>query len=261
MKKLKVLILTALLISVGSTVALATPSTQIWIPSTDIQPYKTIHLGIDNYIRVAKDGVPGNATFGQYWPVVSDIGLTAGVLPFEKLQMEVGIDYIRYGVTAYDDSPIYFNAKLGTPEGSLFKYSPALAIGGYNFGLRGGDIAHNTQQNIVYGLAAKTFPVIGRLSAGYYVGNSENVSFKDHHGKTQPDGVLLSWDRAMTEISDKLWLGVDYQGGDNACGALNVGASWAFSKNVSVLVGYDHYNRKATGGQPTFTVQVDINYP
>ena len=38
----------------------ATPSTQIWIPSTDIQGFKTFHLGIDNYTRTDKiDGIRG----------------------------------------------------------------------------------------------------------------------------------------------------------------------------------------------------------
>ena len=44
-------------------------------------------------------------------------------------------------------------------------------------------------------------------------------------------------------------------------GAVSVGASWAFTKNVSVILGYDVYNRKATGGTPTFTTQLDINFP
>ena len=40
----------ALLLSVIYAVAAhATPSTLIWIPSTDIQADKTWHLGIDNY--------------------------------------------------------------------------------------------------------------------------------------------------------------------------------------------------------------------
>ncbi len=39
-------------ISAGT--AYATPSTQIWIPSTDIQPFKTFHLNIDSYIRTKK---------------------------------------------------------------------------------------------------------------------------------------------------------------------------------------------------------------
>jgi len=249
------LFMAAIFSLLASGVALATPSTQIWIPSTDIQAYKTLHLGIDNYIRVKKDST------GNYWPIITDIGLTAGVLPFEKLQMEVGVDYIRYGSSTYDNAPIYFNAKLGTPENSMFNNSPALAVGVYNVGTKGGNVFHNTQQDIVYGLAAKSVPIIGRISAGWYAGNGGNINFKDHHGNTDNNGVLLSWDRVMSEIDDRLWLGVDYQGGDNAYGAVNVGASWAFSKNVSLIVGYDIYTRKATGGQPTFTTQLDINFP
>ncbi len=253
--RLMVLLFAAAMVVMAAGTAMATPSTQIMIPSTDVQPFKTVHFGFDTYIRTQKN------PDGTYAPIIWDGGVTAGVLPFQKLQMEVGVDYIRYGVTAYDDSPVYFNAKLGTPEDSLFKYSPAIAIGIYNVGTRGGDLAHNTAQDISYGLVARTIPIVGRLSAGGYVGNGGNVNFKNHHGNTDNSGVLLSWDRTMTEISDKLWLGVDYMGGNNAYGALSFGGSWAFAKNVSVLAGYDIYNRKATGGQPTFTLQVDVNFP
>jgi hypothetical protein len=252
--KIATLALALCLMVAGS--AMATPSTQIWIPSTDIQAYKTLHLGIDNYVRTKK-----NMPAGTYSPDIYDAGITAGVLPFEKVQMEVGVDFIRYGVTAYDDNPVYFNTKLGTPENSFFAGQPAVAVGIYNVGTKGGDLAHNTQQDIAYGVVAKTLPVVGRLSAGGYLANSANVNFKDHLGNNDNSGVLLSWDRTMTEISDKLWMGVDYQGGNNAYGALNFGVSWAFSKNVSVILGYDIYNRKATGGQPTFTTQLDVNFP
>lgn len=234
--------------------ALATPSTQIWIPSTDIQPYKTLHLGIDNYIRTAKSSV-GN---------VFDIGLTAGVLPFEKLQMEVGVDYLDSGRdTPTDSHPVYFNAKLGTPEDSLFKFSPAIAVGIYNVGTKfsnsNSTTLDATKQDIVYGLVAKTLPVIGRISAGGYHGSGTVLT--NEFGKSANDGVLLSWDRTMTEISDKLWMAVDYQSGESFMGALNFGVSWAFSKNVSVIFGYDIYNNVYTGGKNTFTTQVDINFP
>lgn len=258
MKKItKILTLATMLVAMAAGTALATPSTQIWIPSTDVQPYKTLHLGLDNYTRTSTKTEANQSD--RMRDNVYDLGLTVGVLPFEKLQLEVGIDYITYG-NGYDDHPIYFNAKLGTPEGSLFNGSPALVVGGYGFGTNTDDTsAYRTDNNIVYGLAAKTLPVIGRISAGYYLGNSavlndENVANDNH-------GVLLSWDRTLSEISDKLWAGVDYQGGDNAFGALNFGLSWAFSKNVSVIFGYDIYNKKATGGSSTFTTQVDINFP
>ena len=247
MKKFtKSLIMATALTIATAGIAMATPSTQIWIPSTDIQAFKTLHLGIDNYTRTSS-----NSTVGD----VYDLGLTVGVLPFEKVQAEVGVDYITYGADNYDGSPLYFNAKLGTPEGSLFGGSPALAVGGYGFGTK----EDLTDANIVYGLAAKTLPVVGRFSAGYYTGNDEVLL--DVNGEKENDGVLLSWDRTMSEISDKLWVAVDYQGGDNSLGALSFGASWAFAKNVSVILGYDIYNEKALAGENTFTTQLDINFP
>jgi hypothetical protein len=255
MKKMtKILALAATLSLATAGVALATPSTQIWIPSTDIQPFAVGHLNLDSYIRTSHNT---SGTNGQNTYVV---GPTVGVLPFEKIQMEVGVDAIFNG-TDYDHYPVYFHTKLGTPEDSLFKYSPALAVGIYNVGTNWDPkkSATRTDQNISYALAAKTLPVIGRLSAGYYMGN--NAVLKDENGANDADGVLLSWDRTITEVSDKLWAAVDYQGGDNALGSVNFGVAWNFAKNVSVILGYDIYTKRATGGSNTATVQVDINFP
>jgi hypothetical protein len=231
----------------------ATPSTQIWIPSTDFQAWKSFHLGIDNYLRTQKiDGVRGAGIY--------DLGLTAGILPFKKFQGEIGIDYLYMGDNNYDDHPLYFNAKFGFPEGALFKNAPALAFGASNVGIE----KNLTNYNIIYGEVAKTIPVIGRLSVGYYFGN-ENVLVDENLNKAN-SGLLVSWDRAMTEISDKLWIAVDYQGGQNSFGALNFGFSWAFAKNASVIFGYDIYNNKKayynTNNQNanTFTTQLDINF-
>jgi len=243
------------LCGLAATVASATPSTQIWIPSTDIQPYKSFHLGFDTYIR-ANSNDDGSRTA----PVVV-IGPTVGVLPFPKIQAEVGFDVISAGGDL-DKYPLYFHGKLGTPEESLFKSSPAIAVGGYNFGTKSGDVRNGelaTTQNLVYGLVAKTIPVIGRLSAGYFTGNKKVLL--DENGESDENGVLLSWDRTMTEISDKLWVAADYQGTNSALGALSFGASWAFAKNVSVILGYDIYNEKKTGGENTVTLQLDINFP
>lgn len=229
----------------------ATPSTQIWIPSTDFQGWKTLHLGIDNYIRTSKiHDVRGAGIY--------DLGLTTGLLPFQKLQGEIGVDYLSMGDNVYDDHPYYFNAKLGFPENALFKNSPSLAIGGYNFGLK----KNLTDYNILYGELAKTIPFIGRVSVGYYKGNSK-VLVDENFVKAEK-GILVSWDRTMSEISDKLWVAVDYQGGKNYLGALNIGASWAFSKNVSLIVGYDIYNNKNAyynmnnQNANSFTTQLDI---
>ena len=255
MKKMaKIAVMVSVCMTLVAGTALATPSTQIWIPSTDIQKFGTFHLGIDNYIRSQENDNGAR-------PHVFDIGLTAGVLPFEKVQMEAGFDLITYGDSSLDDHPLYFNAKLGTPEGALASWSPALAVGGFAFGTNTDSKNpedFRTDANIVYGLVAKTFPVVGRLSAGYYVGNDEVLV--DADGDEDNDGVLLSWDRTMSEISDKLWAAVDYQGGDNSFGALSFGVSYAFAPNVSVIFGYDIYNENATGGEDTYTTQLDINF-
>jgi hypothetical protein len=248
--------------------AMATPSTQIWIPSTDIQPFLTGHLGIDNYFRASR-----NASGGRD-PNVLDIGLTAGVLPFEKVQMEVGIDYLVIAANPNDQHPWSGNAKIGTPEDSMFKFSPAIAVGIYNArpikDVAVKDAPSVTSgQNIVYGLVAKTvtaigaMPSLGRFSAGYYRGSKRALVDNPDPLLAKPanDGVLLSWDRTMTEISDKLWLAVDYQGGNNVDGALNFGLAWSFAKNVSVIFGYDMYTKRSLAGENTITTQLDINFP
>jgi len=249
----KLLIICLVLCSLSNELTFSTPSTQIWIPSTDFQKWKTMHLGLDNYIRTSNiNGVRGAGIF--------DAGFTTGLLPFEKFQGEIGVDYLYMGDSNYDNHPIYFNAKIGFPEDAFFKGFPAIALGAYNFGLK----TDLTNYNIIYGEIAKTIPILGRLSVGYYTGNDKVLV--DENLKKANNGVLLSWDRTMTEISDKLWLAVDYQGGKNYLGALSFGASWAFSKNVSVIFGYDIYNNKnayyntSNQNANTFTAQVDINF-
>ena len=254
--------LTLATLLLGTTLLQATPSTQIWIPSTDIQPFGVPHFGLDAYVRSTENG---------YWeagkrdPDVLDGGLTIGVLPFHDLQMEVGVDYIStFSGSKYDDHPVFFNAKLGVPEGVLCSNAPALAIGGYNFGTKRHN-ATRTDQDILYGLASKVLPgfcglpSLGRISAGYYVGNNDVLtgpggSTDDNHG------ILLSWDRTMSEIDDRLWMAVDYQGGQNALGALNFGVAWAFTPNVSVILGYDIYNEQSVAGANTITTQLDVNF-
>ncbi len=246
--------LTAALFVVGAGVAFATPSTQIWSPSTDIQSYQVWHLGLDHYTRTTNKGAVTNNVY--------DAGLTVGVLPFEKVQMEAGFDYMETGTNSpADRSPIYFNAKLGTPENSLAPGSPAFVVGGYNFGTNAG----LTTQNISYALVAKTapkteaFPSLGRFSVGYYRGSRRVLT--NEKGQPANDGMILTWDRTMTEISDKLWFAIDYASGKSANGALNIGFAWSFAKNTSVIFAYDLYNNTKTGGKNTFTTQLDINFP
>lgn len=241
-------LLAAVLTLSMSSAAMATFSGQVWIPSTDAKGFGEVNISIDNYIRFSSADNAGVNTY--------DAGVTVGVLPFEKLKLEVGVDYLTDGLQSEDsamsDHPIYFNFKAAVPEDALMKGMPSVAVG--MFGMNTAD--STLSANIVYGLVAKTFPVVGRISAGGYHGAEQSLGSSN-------DGLLLSWDRSMPEISDKLWMAVDYMSGKNAFGALSVGAAWAFTPNVSLLVGANIYNPfqdEKPGMKPTFTTQLDINF-
>jgi len=251
MKLTRILATAGLMVALASGSALATPSTQIWIPSTDVKGFKDIHIDIDNYARFSSSDGAGVNTY--------DVGVTVGIMPLEKFKVEVGVDYITDGAAGSYAAkhPAYFNFKAGVPEDAFFKGMPAVAGGMFGLNTATAGDHGSSSANVAYGLVAKTFPVIGRISVGGYNGAERSL------GEKTNNGILASWDRSMPEISDKLWLAVDYMGGKNILGALSVGGSWAFNPNVSLLVGYNVYNPGQSthpGGKPTFTTQLDINF-
>lgn len=232
----------------SETPVFATASTHIWAPSTDVQPYGVLHTTTDVYIPVERDGSRNRPD------VVTNLGLTAGILPFEKLNAEVGFDN-KTGYGPLDDYPVYFNAKVGIPENVFGNHFPALAVGVYDVGTK-----HNKTDNDVYYVkAAKTFFIdrfsLGRFSGGYFNGNSKLLL--DQNGNADHDGFFGAWERTLPEISDKLWICVEYQGTHSSYGTWNYGFSWKFADNVSVIFGIDSYNNKNLAD--TFTMQVDID--
>jgi hypothetical protein len=231
----------------------STATTHIWAPSTDVQAYRVWHITSDMYLPVEGD------TNGVRTPAVTNIGLTVGVLPYEKVNMEVGFDH-KSGYGLFDRYPLYFNAKFGVPEGALVDHSPAFAVGIYDIGTKSydKDTHVGTDYNIVYGELAGTIDPLGRLSLGYFSGKKELLV--DERGEADNTGVLVAWERTMTELSDKLWLCVEYMGSQSAYGTLNFGASWKFADNVSLLAGYDAFNNADLNLPNTFTVQVDIDF-
>ncbi len=208
----------------------ATPSTHIWSPSSDLQGYGVFHIHHDLYIPTNQDNS------GQRVSSINDLGMSVGVLPFKKLNAELGFDY-RSGLGVADDYPLYFNAKIGLPENSLGRGVPSVAVGAYDFGTKRG----GTDFNLLYAKVGWTIPGIknsfGRVSIGYFSGN--DILLLNEHGVTDNRGVMAAWERTMPEISDKLWLCVDYQGTNSIYGAMNYGAAWKFSENVGIIVGYD----------------------
>ncbi len=228
----------------------ATPSTHVWAPSTDIQADRTFHLTSDLYIPSQSD------VSGSKPDTVTNIGLETGLWPIkDKLGIEFGFDHIA-GYGQLDSYPLYFNAKIGTPENVLFEGAPALALGGFYFGTKN----NKTDQDIYYLKTAKTVSfddfTLGRFSVGWFWGNQDLLV--DESLNSDATGVLLAWERTMSEISDKLWFCVDYQGSESGAGALAPGFAWKFAENVSIIFGYVIPNNDQLA--ETYTMQVDIDF-
>lgn len=247
------------------TFASATPTTLVWSPSTDIQPYKKIHLNIDNYTPVR--GRDHNdirlyvqQIYGPTFSLLSDkpeenlLGKLWS--PLGKIMAESGFDYKKGFGSALDKWPFYFHFKFAVPEGAYFKDMPAFAVGCYDMGYK----HYYTNYNVWYWRGAKSINIgklnLGRFSAGYFNGNGRIL--RDQDGLRDNAGAMFAWERTMTEISDKLWLCVDYQGTRSGYGALNYGFAWKFTNNVSTIIGYEIYNNP--NYRNTITFQLDIDF-
>lgn len=270
MKTIRFVALTFIVSFMFATVAFATPSTTYWTPMTpDIQPYGVLHIGVDNYFTINKSTRAGGGAFP------TDVGLTMGVLPFEKLQMEVGIDYLQpqnwvdTGPGKFQVSPYSFNAKLGTPEDVWFKGSPALAVGYF-----GGFAHHNvpgnlTSLNTFYGMIGKTIPYIGRFSVGPYIGNDRTLV--NGRGNKDNTGFMVAFDHGFLPVMAKgkdgkeepaynrFVLAADYASGNNVLGGGGVGLYYYFTKDISLLTGPVWFNEQDITGKWKWTIQLDIN--
>ena len=231
----------------------ATASTHLWAPSTDVQPFMKWHITSDVYLPFQTD------TSGQPYPAITNVGLTVGVLPLEKINLEVGFDH-KSGYGTFDRHPLYFNAKLGTPEGVFGKYVPALAVGIYDVGTKSYDKQSETgtNANVLYVKAAKTFNPIGRISLGYFSGN-ENILL-DENGDKDNSGLLAAWERTLSKVSDNLWFCLEYMGSNSGYGTFHAGAAWKFADNAALLAACDVLNNRKLNLPDTFSLQMDIDF-
>ncbi len=210
-----------ILFSIGRA-AHSTPSTLVWIPSTDIQAERVWHVGVDNIFS------PGSSAND-----FTDYGLTYGA----ARGLEVGIDY-----WTDTDKPWVFNVKYRLLEESATR--PSAVVGVYNLAC---DTSSNPNaQNVVYALLSKTFNGT-RVTAGYGWGRKAALL----RGEKM---VMLGVDR---QLSRKWWGGIDFQGGKSALGALNAGVAYKFADNASLLLAYDWYNNSSI--KDTISVQLDVD--
>ncbi len=225
MKKPLILI-ACILLTAG--MAQATPSKLIRIPSTDVQPYGTFHMAIENTTTMFRQ-----RDIGAHADPM-DLGISAGLNDFGTFQIEAGVD-----IREPYDYPLTAHAKIATTEEAFGKWGPILAIGAYDVGAE----KYKNDVNIVYGEASKTISFIGRFTVGYFFGNS--YFLKNSSGNADSSGLMLGFDRRMPEINQKLWFGIDYMGSHSSYGALSFGFGWSFSEKATLVLGYVRYNDEA----------------
>lgn len=231
----------------------ATSSTTFWTSETpDFQPYGVVHLGIDDYFRIHSPHDPSFFT--------DFTAPTVGVLPFQKIQMEVGIDY--FGNAPH---PWYGNAKFGSPESSFAKWQPALEVGVFGVGGKYHLSAGQSRMDfdVLYGVVGKTIPKLGRFSIGPYVGN--HAALLNANGKPENVGFMTALDYGFLSSKNKefnrLVFAIDYASGHNAIGAAGGGFYYYFTKDISLLVGPTFFNDKTINGKWKLSTQLDINLP
>lgn len=253
MRTINILASSLLALILTSGTAYATPSTTFWTPMTlDIQPYGVFHLGMDNYFSTKASSTGSLAT--------DFTSPTLGVLPFKRLQMEVGVDYF-----ANTPHPWLFNAKLGSPENTWFKGQPALEVGIFDCGRK--THLNRADLDILYGVVGKSVGPIGRFSIGPYIGN--HAALVSSSGKSENAGLMVAFDHGLVPIKDKsgavdydkLVFAIDYASGKNAIGGGGAGFYYYFNKDVSLLVGPTFFNDAGINGRWKVSVQLDINLP
>jgi hypothetical protein len=201
-------------------VAGATPSTIIYIPSTDTYPRGTAHMDVDTVFTI---GQAGNNTS------VTSIGGTYGATD----RLEVGFDYVTDTT-----NPLIGNAKYRLWNDDHF----AIAIGAWLLGDPG-----TTGANQLYGLASYSADP-GRFAIGFAHGSKRTLG-------TGENQLWLSYDRTL---NDKWWVGADFVSGSSPMGSLNLGVGYTLADNFSMIFGYDFYS--AAEATDTATVQLDVNF-
>lgn len=233
--------------------ASATPSTTFWAPSTTyVQPFLTPHLTYDTYFWKGQAPAAGPS---RMYPV--DTGLTIGVLPFEKLTLEIGFDAFLPSKT-----PFLLNAKLGVPEDLLFSHMPSIAIGAFGVGFNEG----LTDYHLVYGQIQKTLPWGGYVSVGGYGGLGSKTLWTNSDGAVNRLGFMGGIASPDINVNlpglKKMIVVADTQTGKNAFGAVGGGVYFYFTDAIDILTGPMYFFDKALqpgGSDFMWTVQLDVD--
>jgi hypothetical protein len=245
-KALEAVALVALLAAAPA--AWATPSTTFWTPATTYtQPFAVPHLTYDTY-------------FGEQGALQIDTGLTVGVLPFEKVQAEIGFDLFYPGLT---QDFFQLNGRLTLVEGAVAPWSPSLSVGIANAGFEE-DVS---DYHLLHATLGKATP-FGLLGVGGYYGAGSDVLWTSSEGDENRAGFMASW-VSPDVVPDlpglqKVNVLADVATGENWLGGFGGGVALYFTPAVALLTGpvffldQDFY-QGAIGTDWLWTFQIDVD--
>jgi hypothetical protein len=219
---------------------MATPSTVYWSPCTVyFQPFLKGHIGYDSYVR-------DNSI------LPNDYGFTVGVLPFDKVQAEIGYDVmlpVASPGTFKDANSV--NAKIGWSENTLLPVGFSAGI--FNAGFD----TNVTDYDVLYAVAGKTVDNVGTICVGAYSGNKKLLV--DDSGKSDNNGWMFSY--TSPQIGKFIFAG-DYMSGNNALSAWGAGLYYYFADNVTLLTGpvFPLSKQFAGSSKMMWTLQLDIDF-
>jgi len=255
MKKL-LRVLTVCAVAASATAAQATPSTLFWTPATTyVQPFLVPHLGVDSY-------------FGDRSAYPIDVGLTVGILPFEKVQAEVGIDsFFPYKGSIFGDTvgagstgPFMLNAKVGLTDGAFGEWFPGISAGIYGVGLTSG-----MSYDILHGEIGKTFGLGTITVGGYYGAGGSDLLWTGSSGVVRGGfiGSYITPDIVLDlKGLNKLNFFADIQTGKNAFGAVGAGVGIYFTPSIDILTGPVFFLDKTVqpgGASMMWSIQLDVD--
>ncbi len=232
----------------AATVASATPSTTYWTPATTYtQPFLVPHLTYDTY-------------FAEGGLLQPDYGLTIGILPFEKVQAEIGVDLFTPGL--HKDN-LYLNGKVTLVENAFADWQPGISVGIQSVGFK----KDYSDYNHLHLTVGKTFG-FGSITIGGYRGGNK-LLYTSSKGKVEQTGFMASYTSPDINVKvtglDKILVVADYASGNNFFGGYGVGAAIYFTPAIALLTGPVMFNDKdlmkgSYGSSFMWTVQLDVDF-
>jgi hypothetical protein len=253
MKKLLGAVAVAAMLAAAGT-ASATTSTTFWTPATTYtQPYLVPHLTMDTY-------------FGEQGDTPLTTGLTIGVLPFQKLQGEIGFDLFFPAFTGSESDVFQLNGRLSVPEGALGAMMPGLSVGIQGVGFEE-DVS---DLNMLHGTISKTLPVVGTIAVGGYYGLNDKLLVDENAEPVDQGGFMASWVSPEIKIGkpglEKIFVMADVMTGDHAFGAVGGGLGLYFTPNIALLTGPVFFLNSdladaSFGNDWLWSMQLDVDMP